>query len=207
MALSDRRKRERERRRALIIQSAAQEFASRGVEGASMDAIARRAELGKATLYYYFATKEALHAAVVESAGQAFFSGLLGAGERPASLEQATSDLLRTYVDFCRREPAWLGVIAPFLLHMSRSALGAQGQAGQPAMPSAHGAWSAHLDALLADSPWAGCREAFVAFLTDCFLVLGQRALAGQDAQLDARIDFYLRVVAQPPHLPKGPRS
>ncbi len=43
-----------------ILQSAAQEFASRGFDGARVDDIARRAGVNKALIYYYYKSKEDL---------------------------------------------------------------------------------------------------------------------------------------------------
>ena len=65
MALSDRRQREKEQRRKDILDAAEIHFFSRGYEEVSMDDIAREVELNKATIYLYFAGKEALYAAIV----------------------------------------------------------------------------------------------------------------------------------------------
>jgi AcrR family transcriptional regulator len=47
--------------RARILEAAALEFAERGLEGARIDAIARRAGVNKALLYYYFPGKQELY--------------------------------------------------------------------------------------------------------------------------------------------------
>ncbi len=46
--------------RSIILEAAAAEFAERGFDGARVDAIARRAGVNKALIYYYFDNKEAL---------------------------------------------------------------------------------------------------------------------------------------------------
>ena len=48
-------------RRALIVEAAREVFAARGYAGASMEEIARRAGIAKATLYDHFSSKQALH--------------------------------------------------------------------------------------------------------------------------------------------------
>ena len=48
-------------RRALIVEAAREVFAARGYAGASMEEIARRAGITKATLYDHFSSKQALH--------------------------------------------------------------------------------------------------------------------------------------------------
>ena len=57
-----------EQSRAAILQAAVREFSREGVAGARIDAIARRAHVNKALLYYYFKDKEALYSAVLDQA-------------------------------------------------------------------------------------------------------------------------------------------
>lgn len=65
MAIPERRLREKEKRRKEILDAAEILFLSRKYEDVSMDEIANEAELNKATIYLYFANKEALYAAIV----------------------------------------------------------------------------------------------------------------------------------------------
>jgi len=55
-----------EANRARILAAAIAEFASRGFEGASMDAIAARTRTTRALINYYFGSKERLYLAVLE---------------------------------------------------------------------------------------------------------------------------------------------
>lgn len=60
------------RTRAKIMDAAREEFADRGLAGARIEAIARRAGLSKQLLYHYFPSKEALfHEILEEKFGQA----------------------------------------------------------------------------------------------------------------------------------------
>jgi AcrR family transcriptional regulator len=52
--------------RARIVRAAIDEFAARGVKGASMDAIAARTATTRALIYYHFGSKEKLYLAVLE---------------------------------------------------------------------------------------------------------------------------------------------
>jgi len=73
MGVSARRVREREARVSLILDAALQIFTSRGLHDGTMEEIAEAAELGKATLYYYFPSKETiLHALVEKTIGHHF---------------------------------------------------------------------------------------------------------------------------------------
>jgi TetR/AcrR family transcriptional regulator len=65
MGISDRRQREKEQRRTEILDAAERLFFTKSYEEVSMDEIARKVELNKATIYLYFENKEALYAAIV----------------------------------------------------------------------------------------------------------------------------------------------
>jgi AcrR family transcriptional regulator len=54
--------------RADILRAATDEFAGRGLDGARIDAIARRTRTTRAMIYYYFKSKEGLYRAVLEEA-------------------------------------------------------------------------------------------------------------------------------------------
>jgi AcrR family transcriptional regulator len=55
-----------ERTRARILSAARREFAAKGIAGARVDAIARRAGVNKRMLYHYFGNKDALFLAVLQ---------------------------------------------------------------------------------------------------------------------------------------------
>jgi AcrR family transcriptional regulator len=54
-----------EETRERLLRSATEEFVERGFDGARVDAIARRARVNKAMIYYHFGDKRALHQAVL----------------------------------------------------------------------------------------------------------------------------------------------
>ncbi len=64
MGISDRKKREKEKRRNDIIDAAEKVFFSKGKAQSTMDDIAEEAELSKGTLYLYFKSKEDLYLAI-----------------------------------------------------------------------------------------------------------------------------------------------
>lgn len=65
MAISDRKKREKEQRRQSIIAAAEKLFFAKGYDNVSMNDIAKEVELNRATIYLYFENKEALCFAVI----------------------------------------------------------------------------------------------------------------------------------------------
>mgnify|MGYP006293938867 FL=1 len=61
MGIYERKRREREQRRAQILEAAKKVFSSKGFNSATMEEIAGEAELSPGTLYIYFKNKEELH--------------------------------------------------------------------------------------------------------------------------------------------------
>ena len=59
--------RDPERTRAAILAAATQEFTAKGLTGARVDAIARRARVNKRMIYHYFGDKNGLYLAVLEA--------------------------------------------------------------------------------------------------------------------------------------------
>ena len=67
MSVSSRQLEEREMRKQRILTGALDVFKSKGLEGATMDEIANQSGFGKATLYYYFKSKEDVFSAILEN--------------------------------------------------------------------------------------------------------------------------------------------
>ena len=76
MSLSERKKEERRSRQELILKGALEVFKSKGIEGSTMDEIAIQSGFGKATLYYYFKSKEDVFSAILTSGWQKIWSDL-----------------------------------------------------------------------------------------------------------------------------------
>jgi AcrR family transcriptional regulator len=65
MSIAERRIREKQHRIQDILQAAEKVFFKKGYESATMNEIAREAELGKGTIYLYFKGKDDVHRAIV----------------------------------------------------------------------------------------------------------------------------------------------
>ena len=74
MGISERREREKIERRKAILHCAKELILSQGVERVSMEDIAQKAELSKATLYLYFSGKEVLLNEICEESAQVFLN-------------------------------------------------------------------------------------------------------------------------------------
>ena len=76
MSISKRQLEEREMRKERILNGALEVFKSDGLEGATMDEIASEAGFGKATLYYYFNSKEEVFTAILTNGWQNLWASL-----------------------------------------------------------------------------------------------------------------------------------
>lgn len=85
-------------REAQILEVAGKVFASEGYRGASMDAIAARADVSKPLLYNYFGSKQGLYLAYIEDAGK----GLRDQMRQAADDDQPADERL------------WAGILAFF---------------------------------------------------------------------------------------------
>src|SRR5262249_13181941 len=75
---------------------ATKEFATRGLNGASLDAVARRTRTTRAMIYYYFKSKEGLYLAVLENA----YRGIREAEMRLELSEESPEKAIRHLVAF-----------------------------------------------------------------------------------------------------------
>lgn len=66
MSISERQKEERELRKERILSGALTVFKTKGLDGATMDEIAAESGFGKATLYYYFSSKEEVFCGILD---------------------------------------------------------------------------------------------------------------------------------------------
>ncbi len=88
--------RDPERTRERILGAALKEFSAKGLAGARVDAIARRARVNKRMLYHYFGNKRALFRAILErqmAKGASIRAELVGGGlpDKLASLFEAVA--------------------------------------------------------------------------------------------------------------------
>jgi len=72
MGISERREREKSERRKTILKCARELILTQGVQRVSMEDIARKAELSKATVYLYFSSKDILLSEICEEAARVF---------------------------------------------------------------------------------------------------------------------------------------
>ncbi len=114
------RSRPRASTREAILAAAQHEFAAKGLSGARVDAISRRARANKRLIYYYFGNKDGLYLAALERV----YEGLRGA-ERKLDLdhlepETAIRRLIEFNFDYSRKHPELISLINNENLHRAK---------------------------------------------------------------------------------------
>ena len=74
--LSDRKKEERNLRKKRIVDGALKVFNESGIEKTTMDEIAIESGFGKATLYYYFSSKDEVFVEIMEHGWKQLWEGI-----------------------------------------------------------------------------------------------------------------------------------
>ena len=111
MGITERKKREKERRKEEILDAAETLFFSREYDDVSMDGIATIAELNKATIYLYFKNKDTLFSAIVLR-GIRILNNMYGeCRETQAPGMTKIALLAETYYRFTRRYPDYQRLI------------------------------------------------------------------------------------------------
>jgi AcrR family transcriptional regulator len=100
MGVAARRQREKEERKAAILEAAEKVFVSKGVGMATMDDIAHEAELSKGTLYLYFDSKDELYLEIAVRAVRDIVIGFERAESLPGTGYERVERILDAYVRF-----------------------------------------------------------------------------------------------------------
>lgn len=110
MATTQRTRRTREDLRQLLIESALEEFAAKGFDGASTRAIARRVDAHQPQINYHFDSKDALWSAAVDHLFGMLYEALgvvpaVAATDDAATLAEEFADGIRRFVRFAAEHP------------------------------------------------------------------------------------------------------
>jgi AcrR family transcriptional regulator len=105
MTPSKRQLEEREMRKQRILTGALDVFKSKGLEGATMDEIANQSGFGKATLYYYFKSKEDVFSAILEDGWISIWESLEPIIADQKSPRQAFVNLLIKIAEIAQERP------------------------------------------------------------------------------------------------------
>lgn len=98
--------------RTALLVAAREAFAERGLEGARVDDIARRAKINKQLVYHYFGSKDGLYTAVLEEVYREIRDQerALELGSFPA--EEAMRKLIEFSFDYLEKSPEFVRILA-----------------------------------------------------------------------------------------------
>ena len=115
MGLKERREREREDRKRQILTAARSMLFSEGLQATSINKIAKSAELGVGTIYFYFASKEEIFAALQEEGIELLHDKIKKKLERVKPAQDRLKTIARVYLDFSRENKDYFDIINYFL--------------------------------------------------------------------------------------------
>ena len=102
MGLKERREREREERKRQILAAARSLLFAEGLQATSINKIAKSAELGVGTIYFYFASKEEIFAALQEEGIELLHDKIKKRIKKIKRPEERLKTIARVYLDFSR---------------------------------------------------------------------------------------------------------
>ena len=105
MGITERKEREREQRRGAIIDAAEKVFFSKGIENATMDEVAQKAELSKGTLYLYFKNKNELLHGIIGRGLEILLTMFKGAVKKKKKGFDKIKAIGQSYYEFYKKEP------------------------------------------------------------------------------------------------------
>jgi AcrR family transcriptional regulator len=111
MGIAERKEREKQQRKQEIIQAAEKVFYSMGVDQATMDDIAAKAELSKGTLYLYFRSKEDLFFEVARKAIGMLNTHTSKAVESSANAIEKLGAMGKATIEFMQSHPKHMQAI------------------------------------------------------------------------------------------------
>jgi AcrR family transcriptional regulator len=112
--------RDPQRTRAAILAAATAEITAKGLDGARVDAIARRAGANKRMIYHYFGDKEGLYLAVLETTYSAIRTAEIGLNLADRDPADGMRELVRFTWTYFIEHPEFLSLLATENLHRAR---------------------------------------------------------------------------------------
>ena len=115
MGTKERRAGEKQARLAQILDGARKMLFSHGIDNISMSGIARKAELGVGTIYFYFQSKEDIFAALQEEGLALLYRNIQQIHSRPVAGDKKLTLIGQAFYAFCHDHKDYYDVINYFL--------------------------------------------------------------------------------------------
>jgi AcrR family transcriptional regulator len=126
MGLQERREKEKDSRRKLILASARKLFFAKGFKNVTIDKIAKRSELGKGSIYLYFNSKEEIYAQILLNDIDKFHQQVFALFDKNLSATDLLFELSYFYADFFLNDPELFRILMTYMLHTDQMNLSAE---------------------------------------------------------------------------------
>ena len=110
MGLKERREREKEVRKKQILKAGTKVFLKKGLESSTIQDIARTAELGRATVYYYYPSKKNILRDILIRGLDDFFVKLLTDLNKAKNEIDVVERLVYFYINFMKKQTPFIQV-------------------------------------------------------------------------------------------------
>lgn len=115
MGLKERKAREREARKNQILAATRELLFEKGLQATSINQIAKRAELGVGTIYFYYQSKEEIFYSLQEEGLEILFGQIEAIGKSELSPEEVLRATGMAYLDFSDTHKNYFDIINYFL--------------------------------------------------------------------------------------------
>ncbi|PKN76653.1 MAG: hypothetical protein CVU52_03775 [Deltaproteobacteria bacterium HGW-Deltaproteobacteria-10] len=117
MGLTERREKEKDNRRMLILNCARTLFFERGFKEVTVDEIAKCSELGKGSIYLYFNSKEEIYAQLLLNDLDIFHEQALALFDKKKTATESLFEFSCFYTDFFLNAPELFRILMTFMLY------------------------------------------------------------------------------------------
>jgi AcrR family transcriptional regulator len=117
VGLEERRKREKENRKAAILRAARKLFFEKGFKPVTVESIAQKAELSKGSIYLYFNSKEEIYTQILLSDIDKFHKNVADLFQTGETASDLLGELARIYINFFLADKELFRILMTFMLH------------------------------------------------------------------------------------------
>lgn len=117
MGLEERRRREKEQRRSVILNAARKLFFEKGFKYVTVDNIAKKSELSKGSIYLYFSSKEEIYTHILFRDIEKFNRKSAHLFENSKSATELILEFACIYIDFFMNDRELFRIMMTFMLH------------------------------------------------------------------------------------------
>lgn len=120
LGLKERRKKDKDNRRKIILSSARSLFFKKGFNKVTVDEIAKSSELGKGSIYLYFNSKEEIYAQILLNDIDNFNRLISILFDKERSASELLTEFSRIYIDFFLNEGELFRILMTYMLQPAK---------------------------------------------------------------------------------------